>query len=437
MEFTVTGLSDWEVVQQTDGFAIIKTEGDCPNVQTDLIVRVYDEFTDEPITEWEYAEVKNGKWSVELKLPAGGPYRMEIRQYNGEVWKARGGLVGAVHHFCVGDVYIIAGQSNAIGTGHGEMYEAPEIGIHTMRNCRYWDLATNPMYAARGNHGPFLSFAKRLKKALNYPIGLIPCAFGGSSLAQWLPDEDGVFYREMLEAAKKPIKGILWYQGECEGMGRHSENYYERFERFVKYVRSDFDDDKLPVITVQLGRHTDDFPDGEEMDVHYDAVREAQRRAANTIEGVYIVPAIDAGRLSDGIHNSKSANMLIGERMAKMALYKLYNKGLNPSAPNLESAICTDANKIILKFKNVEDTLMAYHVKKIERFPVLVEDENGVNNIVDFDIKKDIIEIVCERNIGRNSRVKCQYGRNPLNLIQDFGNQSAVLCFSNVEVEIL
>lgn len=146
-----------------------------------LIVRVFDEFSDEPMTEWVEASVCKNEWKVKIKLQAGGPYRLEIRRWVKMGWKARAVNQYIVHHFCVGDVYIVAGQSNAIGAGHGELYEEPEIGVHTFRNCTYWDLATNPMYDGRGYHGFSLSFAKRLKKALHYPVGIIPCARCGTA----------------------------------------------------------------------------------------------------------------------------------------------------------------------------------------------------------------------------------------------------------------
>ena len=291
------------------------------------------------------------------------------------------------------------------------------------------------MYDGRGWHSPNLAFAKRLKKTLNYPIGIIPCAYGGSSLSQWLPQEDGLFYKEMIEAVSgKSVKGMIWYQGESEGMGCCSENYLERFTSFVDAVRNGLHNSELPIITVQVGRHTDDFENGTEMDHHYDAVREAQRYAAKTLENVYIIPSIDLGRMTDGIHNSKSSNLLLGERCARLALYKIYGKGIDPSAPDLTYARKTNSNIITLKFSNVEDTLMAYHVTNPERLPIAVEDKNGENKIKSFSISKDTIVLNCSRDIDETTRVKCQYGRNPLNIIQDFGKQIAVLCFSNVKV---
>lgn len=435
-EITIEGLSNWEVVQQCNGIAEVKLHGLFTTVANTLIARVFNEYTDEPVIEWKNVTVSEHTWLLNIKIPAGGPYRLEIRHYDGMSWKACGALAGCIHHFCVGDVYLIAGQSNAAGKGHGEMLEAPEIGVHTLRDCRYWDLATNPLYAERGHHSPFLSFGKRMKKALGYPIGLIPCAYGGSSLAQWLPDEDGIFYRKMLESiAEKKIKGILWYQGETDAMQCAAENYFYRFRKFLNFVRTDLHDENLPIITVQLGRHTDDFENSIEMDLHYDMVREAQRQAARMLKNVYIVPAIDIGRMSDGIHNSKSANLLLADRMARMALYKLYDKGLDPSAPDLEHAECVLPNKILLKFMHVDDTLMAYHITNPARLPIQVEDEQGINRIIQFEICKDEIVLVCERDIAENTYIKCQYAKNPLNIIQDFDKQIAVLCFSNVKVE--
>ena len=79
---------------------------------------------------------------------------------------------------------------------------------------------------------------------------------------------------------------------------------------------------------------------------------------------------------------------------------------------------------------------MAYHVTNPERFPIAVEDKNGGNKIESFSISKDTIALTCNRDIDETTHIKCQYGRNPLNIIQDFGKQIAVLCFSNVKVTI-
>ena len=433
-----TGPQNWEVIQQYEGCAIVTLKGTCefPDGAIGLIAKVFDEMTDESITEWVEVNINKGKWEKEIMIPTGGPYRIEMRWRKKGVWLARGLCELMLHHICVGDVFVIAGQSNSIGTGHGEMTEEPQIGIHVLRDCRYWDIATQPFYASRGHHGPFLSFAKRLKKSLNYPIGLIPCAVGGSKLSQWIVEEDGTLYNQMLSIIKnRKIKGILWYQGESEAMECMAQDYFNRFSSFVTNIRNDMLMPDLPIFTVQLHRHTDDFDNGMLMDEHYDLVREAQRKAALLIKNVHIIPSIDAGRLSDGIHNSKSANMLIGERLARLALNKEYHIGKDVSAPNVVYIKKCGDKEIEIKFSGVEDTLMAYHVKNTDRFPVFVTDEEGVNIIEKFEISRDTITISLSRNIVGEAFVSCQCGRNPVNYIQDFGKQMAVLCFSNIKAD--
>ncbi|MCR4693365.1 MAG: sialate O-acetylesterase [Firmicutes bacterium] len=431
--FSITNAPmNWEIIQACGGNANITLEGKYEKEANgeELIVKAYDEETDEPITEWMYVNENGNDWSISFNLPLGGPYRIEIRKHRNDVWLARGKCEAMIHHICVGDVFVVAGQSNAIGTGHGEMTETAEFGVHVFRDLKFWDIATNPLHFGRANHGPYLTFAKRLKKSLNYPIGLIPCAYGGSSISDWSKENNGFLYNEMISVINdKSIKGILWYQGEYEAMNCDSENYFEKFCTFVKNIRQDTNNPNLPIITCQLNRHTDDFDNGDEMDIHYTSIREAQRKAFMELDNISIVPTIDAGRLSDGIHNSKSANMLIGERLARQTLYDIYKKGLNPSAPNVQYIKQICPNKIEIKFNFVEDTLMAYHVKNAERFPIRVTDSLGKNAIESFEIKKDKIILLLNRDIKDNVEIDCQFGRNPNNYIQDFGKQIAVLCF--------
>jgi hypothetical protein len=64
-------------------------------------------------------------------------------------------------------------------------------------------------------------------------------------------------------------------------------------------------------------------------------VREAQRQAARRIHHVYVVPANDC-KLYDYIHNSSSADMVLGERTARAALSELYGKKHTWRAPEVE-----------------------------------------------------------------------------------------------------
>ena len=67
--------------------------------------------------------VEDDAFACELRLPVGGPYIMGIFIYDEEKGYFEK-LHGACRrHFYVGDVYLIAGQSNAAGKGGGVLHE--------------------------------------------------------------------------------------------------------------------------------------------------------------------------------------------------------------------------------------------------------------------------------------------------------------------------
>jgi len=445
------GPKDWEILQQENGVAsfdvggecYLEAEKDCEAAQIEgyrVMARIVFEDTDEPVTEWIEAKHTEDKWNVHFEdVPAGGLYRLTaIIMTNSHSWIewGMGGLL--IHHFGVGDLYVITGQSNAAGIGKGVISEPAELGVHVLRNCEKWDLATNPLYEKRSYHGPAVSFGKKLKSKLHYPIGLIPCAYGGSSLAQWLPDEDGLWFNYMIDVMKVnniKIKGVLWSHGSTDANGNGAIGYKERFGKFVNAIRDYCKNDKLPIITYQANRWLDDVKENEEKyDNGWDRLREEQRQAAREMSNVYIVPSIDAGKMTDGIHNSKASNIMLGERAAEKVLYEIYGIGMNPAAPDLECAKYVDDKTVELEFSNVADTLMTFHVFA-KRLPVMINDDRGVVEIVDYKIDKNILFLNLARETKGNAYVKCQYGRNPFGIIQDMGKQLPVLCFSNVLIK--
>lgn len=158
------------------------------------------------------------------------------------------------HHIGIGDLYVIAGQSNAAGFAQDSVTDPPELGIHVFRTSGRWELASHPLndftdtvhmvhqVPERQGHSPYLSFARFLKRELGYPIGLIPTAYGGSSIRSWLPGAEGVLYRNMMEIIAKTgsdIAGILWYQGCRDASEKDYNNYGQLFAKLVNGVREE------------------------------------------------------------------------------------------------------------------------------------------------------------------------------------------------------
>jgi hypothetical protein len=172
--------------------------------------------------------------------------------------------------------------------------------------------------------------------------------------ARVVDEETGPLYKNMtaILANHGPIKGILWYQSCGDTGPGDRDSYLERFQGMVRRLRGDLKNPALPFLTVQLARltNTDANHTG------WGMIREAQRRAAENIENVFVVPTTDC-TLSDAIHLSASGNLVLGERLAGVALRRIYGKRYGYEAPNIKSVCRTGVDGIRLTFAPVYNRL--------------------------------------------------------------------------------
>jgi sialate O-acetylesterase len=172
-----------------------------------------------------------------------------------------------------------------------------------------------------------LPFAVEMVRRTGVPVGLVPCAHGGTSMDQWNPalkDKGGdSLYGATLrrfQAVGGKVTGILWYQGESDANPKAAPAFSEKFERLVAAFRADFGQPDLPFYYVQIGRHVNS------QNVEYwNAVQEMQRKAEGSIPRVGMVAAIDVD-LDDGIHVSTQDQKRVGKRLANLAMRDLFPK---------------------------------------------------------------------------------------------------------------
>ena len=179
----------------------------------------------------------SGKWMVKLETPkAGGPYTMTIQGNNtveirdvlsGEVW------------FCSGQSnmkYQLRKLANARPRVTEEKYEPVAAYIKqemdTARDemLRLFDVAEKtsafePLETLSGQweasspeanpefSGTAYFFGRELRQALNVPIGLITCTWGGTRVESWMPaeafqqdEEMATYYEGQMSALKKLIE---------------------------------------------------------------------------------------------------------------------------------------------------------------------------------------------------------------------------------------
>jgi hypothetical protein len=124
-----------------------------------------------------------------------------------------------------------------------------------------WVPAIDPMHfdkPAVAGVGLGRTFAKTLLRAHHgVSIGLIPAAFGGTSLDEWKPGDK--LYNDAVRRAQEAMKsgklrGILWHQGEADaGTEEHVNTYRERFANLVTHLRADLNAPDVPVVVGELG----------------------------------------------------------------------------------------------------------------------------------------------------------------------------------------
>ncbi|MBM7564895.1 sialate O-acetylesterase [Paenibacillus sacheonensis] len=430
------GPQHWAIIQQTDGLGSLSLSGiwaigeeeSCNAAQ--VYARIVNEEDAREVVAWQPAAMlAEQRWELSLgAIPQGGLYRLEtclqLDHHPAMEWAVRGDMI---HHLGIGDLWVIAGQSNAAGYGKGPFRDAPQLGIHLLRNNGRWDLASHPFNEstasihfenrerANPGHSPFLAFGKLVQQEVGIPIGLVQTALGGSPLKAWNPDEDGVLHRNMMKsiaAVGGKVRGILWYQGCSDCSPADSASYLERFGNTVRYWRRELNDESLPVLTVQLNRCTDMA--AEEADRSWGRLREAQRQAALALPRVYVVPALDCP-LSDAIHNSPAGNMIIGERMGKTALAHVYKQpSIHSEAPSLRSAVSMMKDglpSIRLQFSNVAGYLLA--IGPIATV-FAVEDANGEIGISSWQITgRSEITLTLSRFAEGETVVHGAYQMNP------------------------
>ena len=442
---------DWEIIQQTGGFADIEIEvkiRDNPDDDTDfeiqfsdekIYARIVNEESGEFVTSLEKLKKSGDSYFCTLrKVPCGGPYLLNF-VLSDKRNNVSSTLIGRKRrHFCVGDVYIIAGQSNAAGMGKGFLTEAAEMGIHVLRNLEFWDIATQPFNDLDySRYGMFQAFARRMKRATGRPVGLIPAAMGGAPLSRWLKEEDGDLYKKLvaaMKAHKTGARAVLWYQGCADVWSCEDETtYLERFKKFVRAIREDLEDEALPIFTFQLNRQKIKEYEAEN-DIKYGFMRESQRRAAKEIKNLYVLPTVDATIMSDFIHCARASAIMLGERLAMQALDKLYGIGGGADAPEISKAYFTAEREIRLEFENVKDFLYGFN-STLADFPIKAEDESGTLEITDYDVSENTVTLILKRSPYGAVYVSGQSGNDPKNIIIDYGTQLPMLCFYRFKVE--
>lgn len=345
--------------------------------------------------------LKTGRWDVKVETPAASyeKHTITLREYAGKPKKNAEVIEEkTLNGVLVGEVWFCSGQSNMempIGgfwncpteganeaifsssryTDAVRVVTVPKVGTETVQDRvgGKWEKA-EPANTARFTACGYF-FATTLVNALNVPVGIISCAWGGSCVEGWLPKDtlltyhdgltptsDADYHRKMVmfngmlaPLAGYTIKGFLWNQGESN-VGR-AEEYIQRFTTMTKLWRKMWNQpgDNLPIYTVELPP----YRYGDAQGTWGAELRAAQHTIANTLDHCGCVCTSDLiyEYEIDQIHGAKKKE--IGQRLAYLALTRDYGvQGLAAEAPEYEYMEVVDANdgdKVVIAGTAVEN----------------------------------------------------------------------------------
>src|SRR6185295_1927041 len=92
----------------------------------------------------------------------------------------------AIEQVGVGEVFVIAGQSNS--ANHGAEKQNTRTGLVAAFDGQRWRPADDPQPGASGSGGSFIPpFGDAMAERFHVPIGIVACGVGATSVREWLP----------------------------------------------------------------------------------------------------------------------------------------------------------------------------------------------------------------------------------------------------------
>jgi hypothetical protein len=248
------------------------------------------------------------------------------------------------------DVFVLAGQSNALATG-SRAEELPAGLAAPQPNVAFWfeegpfTALANPQrrissegrfeslqyqsdpegtlfWGTGDGYGPELSLGQDLAAALP-ETAIVKLVISGSSLSRdWKPG--GLLYRQLrtnvrhaldaLESAGRTprVAGVFWVHGEADAQRERGANEYAlNLRTLVARLRQDFADPQLPFVFARLR------PGLDEIGFKFAGrVRQAQQDLARRIGNTALVDSDDLRVRGDGFHLNSGGVVELGRRLA-------------------------------------------------------------------------------------------------------------------------
>jgi len=402
---------------------------------------------------WKARSVgKSAKGSFKAKLsglPAGGPY---------EVTLSVGHESCVVREIFVGDLWLMAGQSNMEGVGNLADAPKPHPLVRNFTMAKVWERAQDPLHflsespdrihnqgqvrtaaelaqakrnALKGT-GAGVHFGIEMQRRSGVPQGLIATAHGGTSMEQWDPQKRSQggdsLYGSMLSSLQlvgQPIAGVLWYQGESDTNPDAVTKYVQTMQALVAALRTDLRQPRLPVVIVQIGRFVS--PPGGELE--WNQIQELQRLLPAAITRLAVVPSVDLG-LDDLIHISGVDYAVLAQRLAAQAARLAYQDRQELPCPQPATVRVLPGRPtgpaIEVRFNHVVGSLQS--ASRPLGFSMVDHQHRPVEQIYKTILDQDRVILELVAPVREDLRLMYGWGRNPTCTITDSRGSGLPVC---------
>jgi len=330
----------YQVFQRgADGYGDILVAGRAVGLGSDLEAR----WGDEP---WApFAGRPDGAFALRLGARLPGQATLQVRG------ATRPDIVVSCEYVGVGDIYVVAGQSNASGRGaFPSSYSHPVFRAALFGNDDRWKDLTDPVDSAAGQVDrvsveggaggsvwPLL--ATELMAAEAVPVAFVPCAKSGTRIARWVenaaaPHSRSTLYGSMLRRVRAVggrVRAVLFWQGEADARVSTTRGVYAAALRSLAAALAH--DCAAPLVAAQIG----DYDPRAWSPGGVNAIRLAQQqawRAGWALQG----PALYDIDLHGRVHFTDTDDELIAARRWAAAILSAVLHREAPSAPRLKRA---------------------------------------------------------------------------------------------------
>jgi hypothetical protein len=230
-------------------------------------------------------------------------------------------------------VFLLMGQSNMAGRGplsgvsnSWQDERVKLLRVTTLSATPQWEeqIAVEPYFndTPHAEAGLAQSFVQKiLEQHPEQRILLVPCAVGGTSIQQWLPQSElytRALYLANIAKEKGEITAILWHQGESNANAELLVNYQENLELTLSSFRKEIGNENLPIVMGEIGRFLEHNQSGRFP--YWQEINQAIHNAARNLGHATVVSSEDLVDKADLLHFDTPSLRTLGLRYAEAYL---------------------------------------------------------------------------------------------------------------------